>query len=214
MNPLLIRRRCMVGGPQYHKYLVFDGLAYVTTDIMLSADCSFALSMGHETQKKPQGVLYVPCENNGSTGFGINSSNTTYRYFTVYYQKAAAVISGTTKRLAWSFNAYSLAFTHNKFGQSNVLTSFTKGNEQPNGALTIGLCPPLTSNAFTGQTQFIRIYNYNVGTISSFSDLSSFTPSYILYPCIYRGEAGLWCLETNRFYGNSAGAGTLTVVDD
>lgn len=197
--------------PVFHSKLVFDGTAYIDTDILIPEDGTIRGPFGFEAEKKAQ-VLF----NAGSRIYAMlnSNTNTTNRYFTVSYDSSSALISGTTRSLAWSYNTYSLFLTPKRFGIGTTSYTFTKGSSRPASGLVIGQNALHTNTPFTGTLNgWLRIYGSDAQNVTQYSDLDNYTPVYTLRPCTYNGEAGLWCVQTSTFYGNSAGSGTLTCAD-
>lgn len=200
--------------PVFYDRLVFDGTAYIDTDIIPPADCSFRIVIGGETQKKAQRYFYAATENSGYIGVTLGSSTTSAtRYFSVYYGSDSVVSSNRT--LSFSYSEFTLFLTPKRFGWGSDAASITKGSSAPSGPVIVGSSPSHSGNAFTGRIGAFRIYGSDAQNATSASDLSSnYTPVYTLIPCTYNGDAGLWCVETSKFYGNTAGAGTLTVINN
>lgn len=223
MDALLRRRQMMLAGgsptPPEHSLvfydrLVFDGTAYIDTDIVPGADYSYRLAAGNEAQKKAQRYFFVPTEGAGFVGLMLNSSTTsTSRVFSVFYGSTSSLSNNQTL----SFSTYpttALWLTPKRFGWGSTPHSITKGNLLPNGPLVIGQSSSHSGQPYTGRLGWFRIYGSDAQNCASNSDFDSFTPVYTLRPCTYDGEAGMWCVELQKFYGNTAGAGTLTVLNN
>ena len=207
MNTLL-RRRIMMGTeekPIFYDRLVFDGTAYIDTDIIPPADCSFRTLIGNETLKAAQRIFRA----DGKFGVIMNAStNSTRRSFVVYYGQTGAF--GDYQVNSWDETFIFL--TPYMFGLNDSLKwTFTKGTDNPAGPLTIGHREDHSGQAYTGSLGSFRIYGSDAKNATNPSELATYTPVYYLRPCTYNGEAGLWCVENNTFYGNTAGAGTLSV---
>ena len=219
MDALLRRREMMASGEEpnplvFYNKILFDGVAYIETDITPPEDASFRVNLGNETSKAAQRVFMVPAENGTIIGvyYG-NNTTSTRRYFSIYYGASSAV--STTTYLAWSTTTYSFWLTPNRFGWGNTANSITKGSNKPSGNLVIGYNASHSGNPYSGEMGLFRIYGSDAQNATSASDLyDNYTPVYTLRPCTYNGEPGLWCVETSKFYGNSAGAGTLTVANN
>ena len=213
---MLRRREMMVRdtapAPIFHARLVFDGVAHIVTDIPLPSDGSVRFySIGRETQKVGQAMF---CARNASNtavaGVALSTSTTsTNRVFLVRYASTSAV--SNNKTLGFSNDAYGLFMTPNGFGWGSTFNAYTKGSSAPTQGLEFG--QGMVSQKFTGQMGRIYIYGDDAKNCQSTTEFSSYTPLYNLRPCTYLGEAGLWCVETGRFYGNSNGSGTLSVAD-
>lgn len=68
---------------------------------------------------------------------------------------------------------------------------------------------------YTGTMDTFYVITDITGTTgaNSYTQVVSHTPVATFKPCMYQGEAGLWLVEEKKFYGNSAGAGTLSVTN-
>ena len=217
----LLRRRAMIatGGsptppptptPEFYDYLYFDGVAYIDTDITPPTDFSIRFGMGKETNKAAQRVFACLAANSTSCGMLYNSSTTsTNRSIAVYYGTSGTAT--TARTLAFSTDSFQFFLTPNKFGFGNTSYNITKGANAPSGPLTFGSNPSHSGNPFSGRIATIRIYDSTAQNATSPADLlNNYTQMYTLKPCKYNGEDGLWCEELSKFYGNTAGAGTLT----
>lgn len=213
MDTLLRRRQMMVMDtaplPTFHTRLVFDGTAYIDTDIIIPENGTVRFDGGYEAEKKSQTLFNV-----GGKLYGIlnSSTNNTSRFFTANYYGSSAV-SGTSLGVAWTYNTYGFWLTPKRVGIGDRAFTFTKGSTLPEGGLVVGMNAAHTGVAYTGRLKMIRIYGSDAQNCESTTDLNSYTPVYTLKPCTYNGENGLWCVETDSFYGNTAGAGQLSVVD-
>lgn len=222
MNTLLRRRAMMAAGggsptppgpviePVFYDNLVFDGTAYIDTDITPPTDASFLVRLGNETLKAAQRVFLAPTANGG---IGVTyANNTTRRYFNIYYGQSSAVSSD--KYLDFSTAIYNFFLTPNRFGWGSVASyTITRGAENASGAITIGSNKTHTGQPFTGAMETFYIYGSDASGCTKAADFANYTPRYTLRPCTYDGEAGLWCVETSTFYGNTAGAGALSVAN-
>lgn len=196
--------------PEFFSYLHFDGSSYIVTDIIPPADCSFRVRV-REAMKSSQ--MYFECNGANSALFGIelnNDTNTSMRAFTAFYGRSSTVVSGTTKTLTWSgVPTYQLWLTCKRLGTGSTSVTFTKGNEIPSGGIVIGQSAGLNGVPYKGSMQQFRIYGDETQNVTTATDFSSYTPVITLRPCVFRGEAGMWYVEGNKFYGN-AGVGILT----
>lgn len=220
----LLRRRAMIaaGGsptppgpviePVFYDRLVFDGTAYIDTDIIPPADCSFRVILGNETIKAAQRAFMVRAGTSDQIGMIYNSStNATNRVIAVYYGGASVLLA---KQLAFSTAAYSFFLTPKRMGWGSTGYTITKGSSTPTEGLVIGTRLQHDGQAYTGRMGRFFIYGSDAQNATSYDGLGSFTPVYTLRPCTYDGEAGLWCVETSKFYGNTAGAGALSVMNN
>lgn len=207
------------GGPSpsgdlvFYDRLVFDGTAYIDTDIVPDSDYSYRMYIENESQKIPQRYFFVPTANSGFTGVTLNSSTTTTtRHFSAYYGSTSSLSSDRT--LNFTTESFTLFLTPKRFGYDSTGVGISKGSNAPNGPLVIGQSSTHNGQAFTGRMSWFRIYGSDAQNSLNVSDLNSYTPIYTLRPCTYQEEPGLWCVETETFYGNTAGAGTLSVMNN
>lgn len=228
MDALLRRRAMMAAGggsptpptppgpviePVFYDRLVFDGTAYIDTDIVPDLTMSYRVAIGNEAQKKAQRYFFVATEDSGFIGATLNSStNSTNRCFTIYYGSSSALSSNKT--IGFSNASLGFFLTPNRFGWGTLSYTITKGNSEPTGPLVIGASSNHSGQAFTGRIGYFRIYGSDAQNCAENGDFDSFTPIYTLRPCTYNGEAGMWCVELQKFYGNTAGAGSLSVINN
>ena len=217
----LLRRRAMIaaGGsptppptptPVFYDYLVFDGTASIEiTGLSIPDDFTIGVYLGHETNKAAQRLFWLP---GSPVSFGaiLNSStNSSNRCFSIYYGASGA--ASTNKTLAFSTKGYSFFLTPKRFGWNSTSYTFTKGTASPTGTLMIGK-NATTGNPYSGDMMRFRIYGSDAQNVTDATDLlNNYTPIYTFKPCTYNGEAGMWCVETSTFHGNTAGEGTLSV---
>ena len=195
--------------PVFYDYLVFDGTAYIDTDIVPPENASFRVRLGGESSGAQR--CFVVGGSDG-TYFGMNYYNisSSNRYWYIYYGSSEAV--DTSHSLGISTTSYAFFLTPNNFGfGSNHTYSITKGSGVPTGGIVLGSTVGHSGNPYTGTMGIFRIYGSNAQNVTTNTGFDSYTPVYTLRPCTYGEEAGMWCVETSTFYGNTAGAGTLTV---
>ena len=197
--------------PVFHTRLVFDGTAYIDTDVPIPENGSLRVTLGYETTKGTQRIFSA----DGMFDAYLNgSTNGTTRYFSACYGATSTVVSGTQLSLAWTYNTYSFFLTPKRVGYGSTTRTFTKGANTPTNGLVVGVNYTHSGVPFTGKVMSrIRIYGSDAQDVTQDSDFANFTPVATLRPCTYLGEAGLWWVEQGRFFGNTAGAGTLTVED-
>lgn len=220
----LLRRREMIAsgatptpptppGVVFYDKLVFDGTAYIDTDIIPDALASYRVILGNETTKAAQRYFAVQADNTTTIGIFLSSNTTsTNRNFAVYYGASQAV--STNRNMNFSYATMALWMTPYKFGFGSNSYSFTKGSNAPVGGLVLGMNAGHTGQPFTGEMETFRVYGSDAQNVTSNTEFNSYTPAYTLRPCTYNGEAGMWCVETSTFYGNTAGAGTLSVENN
>lgn len=197
-------------GVVFYDRLVFDGTAYIDTDITIPTDASFRITVGGETAKSAQRVFGIACANSGGTSVILSGqTNNTKRVVNAYYQSYSAVSS---KDLAWTYEQYTIVLTPKRFGFGNSTDLITKGSDAFIGGIVFGSTGTHSGNPFTGKMGESRIYGSEAQNATGSSELwNDYTPVFTFKPCTYNGNAGMWCVETSTFYGNSAGSGSLTV---
>lgn len=219
MDALLRRRAMMAAGggsptppgpviePVFYNYLVWDGVAKIETDYVLPASCSIRVGLLGETNKAAQRVFRA-YDSNGQLQMIYGSATTsTTRTVNVYYDSTSVSKSFTR---AFS-NALYFWVTPNKCGYGNTAETYTKGSAHPTGPLELGGWS--SGNPFSGKMGIFRVYGSDAQNASSFDELGNYTSVATFRPCTYNGEAGMWYVEGNKFFGNTAGAGTLTASD-
>lgn len=206
-NDLVFQKGGGTPSPVFYNRLVFDGTAYIDTDLLIPANGTIQGTFSRETLK---GFQYLFSAGGLIYAFLNTSTNATNRYCSISYDRTNSIINGTTMSVPWSTTAYQMFLTPLRVSFGSVHT-FSKGDTHPTTGLVLGQSSGHTSQAFTGQMGTIKIFGSDAQNITSFSELSNYTPVYTLRPCTYNGEAGFWCVETDTFYGNTAGAGSLSV---
>ena len=201
-----------VDEPVFYDRLIFDGTACIDTDIVPDANASYRVILGNETSKVSQRVFMVRAGTSDLTGIIYNSSTTTTnRAIACYYGGSSALLA---KQLAFSTSAFSFFLTPKRMGWGATAYTFTKGSSSPTQGLVIGSNPAHGGQMYTGRIGTFRIYGSDAQDVTTDSGFASYTPAYTLRPCTYNGEAGLWCVELSKFYGNSAESGTLSVANN
>ena len=219
----LLRRREMIaaiGGsptpsiqPVFYDRLVFDGTAYIDTDIVPPTDASFRVRIGGETLKATQRCFGLAATT-GTIGMHLaTNTNSTTRYFNVYYGQSSTVWSGAGP--SFNTSVYRFFITPQRVGWgSSTNNAFTKGAGTPSGGLKFGANTSHSGQAFTGVMETFEVFGDDAKEVTTYDGFGNYTPVYTLRPCTYNGEAGLWCVETSKFYGNTAGAGALSVTNN
>ena len=204
-------------GLVYYDRLVFDGTAYIETDIVPPENASIRIPLGNETTKGAQRLFMWGGTNSAAFGAMLNSETTSsIRMWSAYYGQSAYVSKSTSSsRLNFSTARYTFFLTPSRWGWGSTAVSFTKGGETPSSALILGSNLGKSGTPYTGTMGIVRIYGSDAQNATSASDLvDNYTPVYTLYPCTYNNVAGMWCVETSTFYGNTAQSGTLSVSND
>lgn len=217
----LLRRRAMIasgGGsptppgpviePVFYNNLVWDGVAKIETDYILPALCSIRVELKDETNKAAQRVFRAVGGNGQMQLIYGSATTSTTRTVNVYYDSTSVSKSFTR---AFSSILY-FWMTPNKCGYGNTANTYTKGSAHPTGPLEIGGWS--SGNPFSGKMGVFRVFGSDAQNASSFNDFDNYTSVATFRPCTYNGEAGLWYVEGNKFFGNTAGAGTLTVANN
>ena len=198
----------------FYDLLVFDGTAYIDTDIVPGDLATYAVRLGNETLKATQRVFAL--YGTSSTYFGMmlsSATTSTKRSFLIFYGSSSNI--GGSRTLAFSNTSYSFFLTPKRFGWGNTAYTITRESGVPSGGVVLGVNPAHSGQPYTGTMRTFRIYGSDAQDASSFADIeNNYTPVYTLRPCTYNGDAGMWCVETSTFYGNTAGAGTLTVRNE
>ena len=213
----LLRRRAMIaagGGsptppgpviePVFYDNLIFDGVAKIETDYVLPENCSIRVSLKNEKNKAAQRVFHATGGNGLIQMIYGSATTSTTRKVNVYYDSTS--VSDTFNR-AFSSTLY-FWLTPKRCGNYSTASSYTKGSSHPTGALQIGGWE--SGNPFSGDMGTFRVYGSDAQNASSWEAFENYTPAATFRPCTYNGEAGLWYVEGNKFFGNTAGAGTLT----
>lgn len=219
MDTLLRRRQMMLAGgsptppgpvvePVFYDRLVFDGVAKIETTFVLPENFSIRVSLGNETNKAAQRVFRATGDGGYVALIYGSATTSTNRALQIYYDSTSS--NDNTTR-AFSSSLY-FWMTPKKWGYGNTARSYTKGNAHPTGGLVFGGWD--SGNPYSGTMGDILVLGSDAQNATSFSDLLNYTPVATFKPCTYNGEAGLWLVETSTFFGNTAGAGTLTVRND
>ena len=212
------RRRLMIGvggaepvSPVFYPYLVFDGAAYIDTDIYPQENSSYVIPAQYETLNAAQRLFMVDSSNAGVIGTLLNSStNATNRQLSYYYNSGSSI---STRAVAQNIPGYSLFMTPNGEGVGTAYANYTKGNTHPNGHLIIGSNNGHDGQPYTGVLSSFRIYGSDAQNVQTNADFNNYTPYVQLRLCKYGEQSGYWNVEENKFYGNTAGAGTLVAAD-
>lgn len=199
--------------PVFYDKLIFDGTAYITTDIMVPNDGCVTAQMGYETTKAVQ-CLFGQGDNTYYIVRGVflnTNTSASARVFAARYNSVTA----QTSTLAFSTTSYNLFLTPTKCGWGSTSFNVTKGSLPPTTGIFFGKNNGTTVPAYTGKLGIVRIYDSSAKNVTTYDGFSSYTPVATFRPCTYNGEAGLWYVEGNRFFGNSnTGGGTLSVSSD
>ena len=198
--------------PVFYDYIYFDGTAYIDTTVTIPANGSLRVSLGMETSKTAQQVFIAEGTNGGYIGMFIGGgSNTTRRQVVPLYDSTSYLASN--RYLNWTYTTYGFFMTPSRFGWGNSPYTYTKGSLHPDGGICLGRSTNTGVTRYTGRMTQLQIYGSDASGVTSYAALDNYTPVATLRPCTYDGVPGLWYVEGSTFFGNSAGAGTLTVSD-
>lgn len=191
-------------GVVYYDRLVFDGVAYIETSFSLPANSSMRFIFGNETRMAGQSIFSVLT--NGYYVAMLLGGQTTasIRQIAAWYDSSSNVKSFTENRASSSL---SLFLTPKRMGYGSTSYSFTKGGTHPTGGIRFGI----GANPYTGELGTFSVYGDDAQNVTTYDGFDSFSPVAILRPCTYNGTPGLWYVEGNTFFGNTAGSGTLSV---
>lgn len=198
--------------PVFYDRLVFDGSAFIETDIVPNGSASFMVTLGNETLKASQRIFGFACAGGALTQITLGGNTTTESRQILSYYGSTSYLK--TKILSFSYSNYTIFMTPKGFGYGDNFTAFTKGSNAPAGGLILGNNPNSGGTKYTGTMTPFKIYGSSAQNSQSTAALNTYTPTYTLRPCTYNGEPGVWCVETSKFYGNTAGVGALTVQND
>lgn len=199
--------------PVFYDRLVFDGTAYIDTGITAPTDASFRVKLGNETLKAQQRCFGMTATSGMIAMHYSANTSSAQRHFNTYYGQTSTVWAGSAN--AFSTTTYRFYLTPKRVGWGdNTSYTFTKGEGTPSGGIVLGTNTSHSGQPYTGSMGQFRVYGSDAQNVSSDTGFDNYTPVYTLKPCTYNGEAGMWCVETSTFYGNSAGSGTLTVTNN
>lgn len=191
--------------PVFYTNLIFDGTAIVQTDYVLPSGCSLRATIGGETLKAAQGVFIT--EGGGGKiqiQYG-GATSSTRRQFLPFYDSSSYLSSN--RYLNFSYSSYALWMTQKRFGWGNDNYTYTKGALHPTGGICFG---GGGATPFTGFIRTFQIFGSDTQNATSYNAFNNYTPVATFRPCTYNGEAGMWYVEGNKFFGNTAGSGQLT----
>ena len=215
MNPLLIRRRGMMQAATppstlvFHNYLVYDGAAYIQTDILLPQNGAVKTYVKLGNLRRAEGY-FSALDNSANIVFGVRSTSFTNFVGEAFYDSTS--YSRRTGGINWANHSNAnMWITPSAFSAADTTLTFTKGSTLPTSGLIFGQAK--SSNPFRGQMAVIYIYDDSAQNVTNLAGFTGLVPLYTLKPCEYNNQCGLWCEETNRFYGNTAGVGTLNIAD-
>lgn len=204
-----------VAAPVFFNKINLQGGAYIETDIMLPENFSMILVCDNANTGSTKGYGIIGCSGSTSGKFELNMNSWGNNYSKNYYYYGTDNYTGSLQLNTTDYPSWTPWMTPNKYGNGGATKTYTKGAGTPNGVLVVGK----TSHANKYQGFFYASSNLNGGCIkilgdyaqnAGYEDLLSMAALYTLKPCVYNNEHGLWCLENNTFYGNTASVGTIT----
>lgn len=198
----------------FYDKLVFDGTAYIDTDYVIPSGSSLRVTLGNESNKSAQRVFLAGNSTDGYLGilYG-NNTNSSTRQFLPYYDSTNYLFDN--KRISIStYPTFDFFMTPYRCGHSDISWTYTKGNKHPNSILVLGMNTTHTGNPYSGIMGTFYVYGSDAQNVTTYSGFDSYTPVATFRPCTYLGEAGFWYVEENKFYGNTAGSGILTVSNN
>lgn len=200
--------------PVFYDRLVFDGTAWILTDLVIPTDGSIRATVGGETRKQQN--LWFTQRNTGQGSIRLywgGQTNGTRIQPMPYYRSTSYLFNNWAPANSNAANGVfqtckGVGFNDNSF------RSYTKGNLPAPNPLYIGGLANSAVASFTGYFKTLYIYDDTTQNETTYSGFDNYTPVYTLRPCLYGSKAGFWCVENGKFYGNSADAGTLSVAND
>lgn len=217
----LLRRRIILAGeppapaPTLYAYLKFDGVAYIDTDYVLPANCSIRVTIGNEVNKAAQRVFFAgTSSSSGDGGIGLiygGSTSSTSRQMLPYYDSKSQLASD--KVVNFTTASFSYWMTPLRYGWGTLGYTYTKGSYHTASPLVFGSMSNHSGNPYSGVLRQVRIYGEDAKNATKDADFNNYTPIATFKPCIYQGKSGMWLVEESKFYGNTAGAGTLVATN-
>ena len=193
--------------PVFYNYLKFDGTAYIETTYVLPSGCSVRCSLGNETLKATQATFSATGGGGTIQLFYGGSTNSTRRQMLPYYDSSSYLASN--RYLNFSYASYNYFMTSKRQGWGSTSYTFTKGSTHPTGGLRFGY----GGTPYTGTMMTFYVYGSDTQNLTSYDAFDNYTPVATFRPCTYNGVAGMWYVEGNTFFGNTAGSGTLTATN-
>lgn len=199
--------------PVFYDRLVFDGTAWILTNLVIPTDGSIRCTEGGET-RKAQNLWYTDRgtgEGSIRLYWGGNTNSGRIQPMPLYRSTSYLF---NNKNYSTSATERGVFQTCKGMGFDTTNYTYTKGNLPAPNPLYIGGMEGSSVDPFTGYLKTVYIYDDTTQNVTTYSGFDNYTPVYTLRPCLYGGKAGLWCVETSAFFGNSAESGTLTVSND
>ena len=162
--------------PEFHDYLVFDGPAFIDTDITVPENCSFVMNMGDEASRRQMRVIRVnPGGADGAIYSHISSFRTDVRSMSYAYDSSSSLKthnSPTGSRIAWFM-------TPKRGGYGSQSSTYTKGDAHPLGGISLGGYTGDTSTSYypyNGTIKYLRVYGSDAQNETSASAIRITTP--------------------------------------
>lgn len=202
------------GPPVFYDKLIFDRAAYIDTGIIPIYDGAIVGILGGETYKGQQNIFSTTGYGGSVGGYRLywgGNSNSSRRQPVGLYQSTSYLVSSPN---ITNWNELRFALGATGFMYNNSIKTYTKGSLSCNTSLVLGHLPGSSVGAYSGYLRTVYFYGSDTANVTSYADFANYTPVYTLRPCTCGGQAGIWCVETDTFRGNSAGVGTLSVAND
>ena len=201
----------------FYEKLVTDGVAWIITDYFPSAENTRGI-------RAKGNIPFNVTSGNNQGIYGVNSSTSvsSYRTFsqiawfngrTVVYAKIQISSNPYNTHTGTTVNDFDVncyidndGLYHIESIINGTLVTYKPSSHTSLGVATYGL------GIFADNKRGVADTHCSSGvSISKFEieDAELGTLTYV--PCTYNGEAGLWCLQTETFFGNAASSGQFTV---
>lgn len=210
----LMRRRMMMQSAgsspasplQFFDFLKSDGKSYINTGVVLDGSIQFDIEGVFGCIGKFRNEECLVSSYNGSRGFNVFfTGDDTSRKMSTYvgahnYLDARGWWNNFNVKLTFDGTS-SYAFY---VDETSTTFSSDKGNSNsPVTLLARADAASLPAQIGTGYCGTITI-KYGAGLVNQKT----------FRPCVFNGEAGMWCVEENQFYGNAASSGFFFVAND
>jgi len=199
--------------PVFHKYLIYNGSAYVDTGVSIPSRGSIYIEdCGYETTLGYQGY-YRGNNGNNTRYIGVRASGSTNSTKRVMSCRYNSVTAKTNKDVSWTTGHFDLWQTPLKLGIDDTYNTYSEGTTQDKGTLQIGIDYGSPARNFTGKHSDVYVYGDDAYSANLYTDRGNYTPVAVMKPCTYNGVAGLWITTTDNPDGYFAGASGLAVGD-
>ena len=212
MDFLLERRRMMIeqgeAVPVFYDFVRPSGAgAEVDTGVLLPSLCSIEVQAYATANFGRRGIVGANDGDGGITHITLQTSGGARNWQCVYDGGSAGSRNGG------SLNArIYCCLTPYRFFGSMSSTNLTKGSVAPTTTLRIFKFGSFTETAASLAVGPVYIYGEDAKNATSRTALEEFTPVASFLPCTFKGNAGFWYVEEDRFIGN-IGTGTLSAFN-